>query len=160
MRQTSLKTAVKERYISIHALVKRATATAGEAAVEAIISIHALVKRATALAPARARGYSHFNPRPRKEGDKGIIVRIKQRHHFNPRPRKEGDFATAGEAAVEAIISIHALAKRATCKKDCNFNEELKISIHALAKRATKIDFFYCNINFISIHALAKRATI
>ena len=102
------------------------------------ISIHALVKRATALAPARARGYSHFNPRP----------------------RKEGDFATAGEAAVEAIISIHALAKRATCKKDCNFNEELKISIHALAKRATKIDFFYCNINFISIHALAKRATI
>ena len=34
------------------------------------------------------------------------------------------------------------------------------ISIHALAKRATKIDFFYCNINFISIHALAKRATI
>ena len=34
---------------------------------------------------------SDFNPRPRKEGDKGNQTLIAKCIHFNPRPRKEGD---------------------------------------------------------------------
>ena len=47
--------------------------------------------------------------------------------YFNPRPRKEGDTAF-GNAVGGAIISIHALAKRATVhykvlyKVDFHFN--------------------------------------
>ena len=78
------------------------------------------------------------------------------------------------------MISVHALAKRATritnCVKHVNayFNPRprkegdlimmivihvLTISIHALAKRATN-ELFSGDENYhISIHALAKRAT-
>ena len=54
---------------------------------------------------------------------------------FNPRPREEGD-ATDNTACNYEIVSIHALAKRATRKQ----SEQILIgdvSIHALAKRAT-----------------------
>ena len=55
----------------------------------------------------------YFNPRPREEGDIDDLYTEKESDYFNPRPREEGDhrFAMAGEAAV---ISIHALVKRAT----------------------------------------------
>ena len=32
-----------------------------------------------------------FNPRPRKEGDKGGTTKLSWGQYFNPRPRKEGD---------------------------------------------------------------------
>ena len=99
--------------ISIHALVKRATALEGAWICEVGISIHALVKRATTT----CRTYKRSN------------------QHFNPRPREEGDHA-ATDKALDAMISIHALVKRATrlMRYCCS---ELKISIHALVKRAT-----------------------
>ena len=77
--------------------------------------------------------------------------------HFNPRPREEGDhrFATAGETAV---ISIHALVKRATICSDC-YADLNNISIHALVKRATYIKTIILCLIRISIHALVKRAT-
>ena len=99
--------------------------------------------------------------------------------NFNPRPRKEGDInynlfnwfkvisihalakraTTSLKTAVSArYISIHALAKRATvhCSNSCNKG---KISIHALAKRATRQTICLSGRYNISIHALAKRAT-
>ena len=79
-----------------------------------------------------------------------------------------------------AIISIHALVKRATTSWKA-INAKCEISIHALVKRATIIapNFAGCSSNFnprpreegdlklrlldgltyISIHALVKRAT-
>ena len=56
-------------YISIHALVKRATTDYKIKFIAKKISIHALVKRAT-YKIINARCYlSDFNPRPREEGD-------------------------------------------------------------------------------------------
>ena len=121
--------------ISIHALAKRATSRLAEASAVPIISIHALAKRATkyikkinqrlaisihALAKRATNQLRNtfitafdFNPRPRKEGDgtgKGVETISLD---FNPRPRKEGDKISAIRT-IKAIISIHALAKRAT----------------------------------------------
>ena len=80
-----------KNYISIHALVKRATLCRPEYELKNYISIHALVKRAThdALVPLSPR--IHFNPRPRKEGDLRYNRRGSLLRDFNPRPRKEGD---------------------------------------------------------------------
>ena len=81
----------RRSYISIHALVKRATAGYGRLGKSKIISIHALVKRATA-----------------KQSIRQFCIR-----YFNPRPREEGDYV-GGRCPLEPIISIHALVKRAT----------------------------------------------
>ena len=56
-------------YISIHALVKRATVTHAQWALGVVISIHALVKRATNVQRSHFLACANFNPRPRKEGD-------------------------------------------------------------------------------------------
>ena len=57
------------------------------------------------------------------------------------------------------VISIHALAKRATLHHNLT-SVDAPISIHALAKRATQGMHFLLFGFAISIHALAKRATI
>ena len=56
------------------------------------------------------------------------------------------------------MISIHALAKRAT-EPQAAEDEDDEISIHALAKRATGLRACAGRAGGISIHALAKRAT-
>ena len=57
-------------YISIHALVKRATVhSPGLWILPHLISIHALAKRATRYHSITDTVYRYFNPRPRKEGD-------------------------------------------------------------------------------------------
>ena len=56
------------------------------------------------------------------------------------------------------VISIHALAKRATEERNYDEGSEY-ISIHALAKRATDGNHYGIWYKCISIHALAKRAT-
>ena len=55
------------------------------------ISIHALVKRATLSVCKFTSTPKDFNPRPRKEGD--LLTRSLSflSIDFNPRPRKEGD---------------------------------------------------------------------
>ena len=55
------------------------------------ISIHALVKRATSARNTRKAGKRNFNPRPRKEGDGLADSSNGSKGDFNPRPRKEGD---------------------------------------------------------------------
>ena len=57
-------------FISIHALVKRATYMAFRNTTFGDISIHALVKRATGSGGASGSDDSDFNPRPREEGDR------------------------------------------------------------------------------------------
>ena len=59
---------------------------------------------------------------------------------------------------VRYLISIHALAKRATYLY-LHSEPATGISIHALAKRATYSNYKLFDADFISIHALAKRAT-
>ena len=85
------KYTAKRGFISIHALVKRATKENFNNMLISGISIHALVKRAT-----DKTNYYYF-------------VRI----HFNPRPREEGDLFHAVLFSSK-LISIHALVKRAT----------------------------------------------
>ena len=55
------------------------------------ISIHALVKRATNNGVIIYNNYLHFNPRPREEGDWQLQCRYEHWLYFNPRPREEGD---------------------------------------------------------------------
>ena len=43
----------------------------------------------------------HFNPRPRKEGDRQVTEFSFPICHFNPRPRKEGDSSTFKRKATE-----------------------------------------------------------
>ena len=54
-----------------------------------------------------------FNPRPREEGDLFIFKGVFRLADFNPRPREEGDYFSICASAVN-VISIHALVKRAT----------------------------------------------
>ena len=55
------------------------------------ISIHALVKRATAWAEGLVDWTQDFNPRPREEGDRYTRSCMAGSCDFNPRPREEGD---------------------------------------------------------------------
>ena len=79
-----------------------------------VISIHALVKRATSDTRPVGTGRGHFNPRPRKEGDRSRKKLLSRESNFNPRPRKEGDIGGGTIPPPLIIISIHALVKRAT----------------------------------------------
>ncbi len=101
--------------ISIHALVKRATACVFNGCVLFFISIHALVKRATGTSCISAEVLLNFNPRPREEGDQSAL-----------------------DGGLCLWISIHALVKRATSRKYAIWLYA-NISIHALVKRATAV---------------------
>ena len=78
-------------YISIHALVKRATDTYIDKYSKIKISIHALVKRATQKVKQSKKIDYNFNPRPREEGDVTFKISRGVPSDFNPRPREEGD---------------------------------------------------------------------
>ena len=56
-----------------------------------------------------------FNPRPHAEGDELSQVCKASRHSFNPRPHAEGDWQQSYDPT-NAIVSIHALTRRATCR--------------------------------------------
>ena len=87
-----------------------------------------------------------------------LISYLPAKFYFNPRPRKEGDKCNRLPSKCW-IISIHALAKRATYQLPARLRRS-GISIHALAKRATHKDTRCRFLLLISIHALAKRATL
>ena len=55
------------------------------------LSIHALVKRATVYRIYRYDPKRSFNPRPREEGDIEGGTVVSAVDAFNPRPREEGD---------------------------------------------------------------------
>ena len=143
--------------ISIHALVKRATKYEEVGYYFFNISIHALVKRATVACFPVPPPPFHFNPRPRKEGDWLCQGWCYNYLYFNPRPHKEGDVCFAHRRECHYNISIHALVKRATHRKEKG-SYRWYISIHALVKRATifvkrksrKSDFGILPSNIIS----------
>ena len=117
------------------------------------------MKRATFSVSAISRPNSHFNPRPREEGDLRYKVRLDLQENFNPRPREEGDCVQHTFPTKINIISIHALVKRATPYAVYGTDTSV-ISIHALVKRATFGSAFLFIKSRISIHALVKRATV
>mgnify|MGYP007123752211 CR=1 FL=1 len=79
----------------------------------------------------------HFNPRPRKEGDRpGESEGNKMKINFNPRPRKEGDMTISSSLLLtHGFQSTPSQRGRPMCAQA--FAVLVKISIHALAKRAT-----------------------
>ena len=77
---------------------------------------------------------------------------------FQSTPSQRGRLIILPTVNVPLIISIHALAKRATSLLKCT-TQAFVISIHALAKRATGLTGDFARRRYISIHALAKRAT-
>ena len=101
------------------------------------ISIHALARRATFCLSRYAVRDGDFNPRSRKESDRAHFKsryasryfnprsrkesdthghKLSAKHgHFNPRSRKESDPTEAYMSSGKFKISIHALARRATC---------------------------------------------
>ena len=165
--------------ISIHALVKRATAISEYYYSGRDISIHALVKRATYRSPTRRTIPKYFNPRPREEGDDFRYTDGSRINYFNPRPREEGDCVTSGSTASTAnfnprpreegdtiatpsfcavIISIHALVKRATRSS----GKEHRVQTYFNPRPREEGDLRIPKTpsqSAISIHALVKRAT-
>ena len=79
-----------------------------------MISIHALAKRATAGSYLSAVTWEDFNPRPRKEGDTQLGIPNSDTTKFQSTPSQRGRLATAVSPSARVVISIHALAKRAT----------------------------------------------
>ena len=75
-----------DEVISIHALVKRATADVEKTIIDEVISIHALVKRATYRTFVTASLGYHFNPRPREEGDKRKKPMTDEQRQFQSTP--------------------------------------------------------------------------
>ena len=126
--------------ISIHALAKRATIFAICYFFNIFISIHALAKRATKQknrvyylylvfqsTPSQRGRLSfyclyntkpvYFNPRPRKEGDQTLSFLFIIWVLFQSTPSQRGRLADMMIGGEYAVISIHALAKRATLVK-------------------------------------------
>src|SRR5262249_39139114 len=56
-----------------------------------------------------------FDPRPREEGDPSGLFLLAANCSFDPRPRAEVDLQLVDQRLVSRIVSIHALARRATC---------------------------------------------
>ena len=116
--------------------MKRATDSFFAVLCPMFISIHALVKRATIFTLFHLTFKFHFNPRPREEGDF-----IQSMYWLTDKPISIHALvkrATTLSWRVPQLvgISIHALVKRATNQRRW-ICLRCWISIHALVKRAT-----------------------
>ena len=78
------------------------------------ISIHALVKRATARITPTTVYYNNFNPRPRKEGDAQVLNASWDKIFISIHALVKRATALGYASAHGDPISIHALVKRAT----------------------------------------------
>ena len=77
------------------------------------ISIHALVKRATKHHVKKSRCYLHFNPRPREEGDPyGCVMCVFNAISIHALVKRATAIICVPRRS--RVISIHALVKRAT----------------------------------------------
>ena len=95
------------------------------------ISIHAPAKGATSqYLPVAVRG-THFNPRSREGSDTSCRCSDLLPSHFNPRSREGSDYRFNGmDFGFE--ISIHALAKGATC---CSVSLSIKYRFQSTLPR-------------------------
>jgi len=166
--------------VSIHALARRATIVRDRHARAVRVSIHALARRATISSRRSSQISTGFNPRPRAKGDAGRTVGRTFAGRFNPRPRAKGDVtlpivpvpvpefqstpSREGRPSwwpcfdLDVLVSIHALARRATVAARAGRDRRI-VSIHALARRATWCASPCAGSISVSIHALARRAT-
>ena len=101
-----------------------------------IISIHALARRATYGVFSFNSVPMDFNPRSRKESDSSKPLTFDNIIVFQSTLSQGERLEINGEQGDSTMISIHALARRATEKKGGTHQEKI-ISIHALARRAT-----------------------
>ena len=92
------------------------------------------------------------------EGDKSLVNVLLRFVCFNSRPRVEGDQNSIYRTTSPLLVSIHALAWRAT-PLEGYINNNYTVSIHALAWRATYMKERHVDDDNVSIHALAWRAT-
>ncbi len=77
---------------------------------------------------------------------------------FRSTPSRGGRLGASAQRAIGGIVSIHALAGRATFTV-MDFRRRRLVSIHALAGRATRVYVPGDRAVSVSIHALAGRAT-
>ena len=100
------------------------------------ISIHALAKRATHLHIPFSSSRQHFNPRPRKEGDPTNSRLFHTEHRFQSTPSQRGrlHFCLTDD---KYILFQSTPSQRGRPGMPDTIDVRYLISIHALAKRAT-----------------------
>ena len=86
----------------------------------------------------RSTGFSvgYFNPRPREEGDLISHHRYTMTINFNPRPREEGDSASIGYKPQSDDFNPRPREEGDKIGY-AEYRLDIAISIHALVKRAT-----------------------
>ena len=99
-----------------------------------------------------------FNSRPRAEGDRITRLSEKGFYLFQFTPSRGGR-QILGNLMTALVVSIHALARRATAALGLT-TKHISVSIHALARRATIRQGRPAAREGVSIHALARRATV
>ena len=115
-REEGDRRAVPQRHlqeVSIHALAKRATRHDFRAAPVVEVSIHALAKRAT-LSPVRCHWPAWFQSTPSRRGRLDAYRLLWAYYQFQSTPSRRGRRFVARESQLATLVSIHALAKRAT----------------------------------------------
>ena len=113
-RHASLDDLVTALHISIHALARRATTVFKQLSIKIVISIHALARRATLILTIYHWMSVNFNPRSRKESDIIRIIIRRNRLPFQSTLSQGERLLPRLTSPPFAIISIHALARRAT----------------------------------------------
>ena len=144
-------------YISIHSLVKRETGQVDYTSPVQHISIHSLVKRETDCERSQPQNRHHFNPLPRKEGDKPQAGLRRLFLYFNPLPRKEGDTGVCHQT--NSNSNFNPLPRKEGDDKTFRSRLTVPISIHSLVKRETENETITLHKLDISIHSLVKRET-
>ena len=81
------------------------------------ISIHALVKRATVALKVEVGSEPNFNPRPRKEGDSLSLPPLSCQLNISIHALVKRATSSSVASAPSQRISIHALVKRATSQR-------------------------------------------
>ena len=148
-------------FISIHALVKRATLRHCENCVIVLYFNPRPREEGDKYTQTLRLSTIYFNPRPREEGDRRSSLQSLRNRHFNPRPREEGDSRysrppiRAGhfnprpreEGDRKHSLSFKCLSyfnprpREEGDLRQLYDTSELVISIHALVKRATSRNF-------------------
>ena len=97
--------------------MKRATFFAIDRERRSYISIHALVKRATCNLRYARKSSKYFNPRPREEGDSATVLSTISKLIISIHALVKRATKVFAKAKYQPLISIHALVKRATAMR-------------------------------------------
>ena len=122
--------------ISIHALARRATVCKCVSFPRLLISIHALARRATALTDNLFLTSVDFNPRSRKESDLKHVLVDATIGRFQS-TLSQGERRRVHKDAFQRFIFQSTLSQGERLFKLLLCDTRLIISIHALARRAT-----------------------